>query len=288
MIVLKTSKKHTIKQTHTLDWKYGPIAVDVWHPQESSGVAPIMLVHGWGGTGSYWEPIARELSKTTPVIVPDLPGTGRSQPLRHTQNLFDQVENIKFILDSLQVDCVQLVGHSMGGAMSVMVAADQPERVQCLVLTSVTFFKTQAQVDFYRNLMQFFRVSMHFRPSWLVAVPGVAQMMASQYFHRVPDDPAILRQGLNDYLNLDRKTAIACADDATDSRIRAAGQRVQARTMLIAARQDNMMPKENVDFTAEIIGDCQVRWIDECGHLPMVEKTNEYQALLEDFLTLYP
>ena len=56
--------------------------------------------------------------------------------------------------------------------------------------------------------------------------------------------------------------------------------------MLIAPRQDAMMPMENVDFTADVIPNCEVRWIEECGHIPMIEKTDEFLSILSGFLHL--
>ncbi len=46
------------------------------------------------------------------------------------------------------------------------------------------------------------------------------------------------------------------------------------------------MPLENVDYTAKRIPNCRVRWIDKCGHLPMVEKPAQYMAILNNFLEL--
>jgi pimeloyl-ACP methyl ester carboxylesterase len=95
-----------------------------------------------------------------------------------------------------------------------------------------------------------------------------------------------LRQGLTEYLTLDYDTAVACANDASDPAIPAAGARVQVPTLLIACRQDEVMPVENVDYTMRVIPNSSVRWIEQCGHLPMVEKPAEYLALLREFLVL--
>lgn len=274
------------RQTVRVHHPYGPSVTDVWYPPVDSGQVPVLLIHGWGGSGSYWQQTARTLAQAVRVIVPDLPGTGRSQPVKKTRNLYDQVRTISDILDHLEVEQVQIVGHSMGGAMAVLLSAQQPDRVTRLVLTSLTFFMTKRQENIYATVMGVFRWSMLFRPDWLTHVPGISQMMATHYFHRVPDDPPVLRQGLKDYLQLDRATALACAANATDPQITEAGYDVQAPTLLVASRQDQMMPLENVDFTCNIIPDCQVRWIEECGHLPMVEKPAEYMAILTDFLDL--
>lgn len=274
------------RRTQQIERPCGPFVFDIWDAVQPSGAAPILLLHGWGGTGSYWEETARFLAQTTQVIVPDLPGTGRSQPVYRAQNMYDQVESIGVLLDELGLDNVQIVGHSMGGAMAVLLTAQMPQRVERLVLTSVTFFMTKAQENIYHEVMRFFKVSIRFRPDWLASVPGVSNMMAKQYFHRLPSDKAVLQRGLRDYLELDGPTALACAMNATDSKILEAGEQVTAPTLMIVSRQDNMMPLENVEYTADIIGDCQVRWIESCGHLPMVEKPATYQTYLRDFLNL--
>lgn len=274
------------RRTQQLDRPCGPFVYDLWDAVEPSGATPILLLHGWGGTGSYWEETARTLAQTVSVIVPDLPGTGRSQPVYRAQNMYDQVASIAALLDHLALERVQIVSHSMGSAMSVLLTAQRPDLVERLVLTSLTFFMTQTQENIYHEVMRFFKMSMRFRPDWLAHVPGISKMMATQYFHKLPQDRAILQRGLRDYLELDGPTALACAMNATDPQIREAGEQIAVPTLMIVARQDNMMPLENVDYTAQIIGDCQVRWIEECGHLPMVEQPEIYQAYLRDFLVL--
>ena len=281
-----TMPQGQVKKTHTLDYAQSPLVVDVWEPKNPSHATPILLVHGWGGTGTYWQDTAAELAQTVTVIVPDLPGTGRSQPVTTAQNLYDQVNAIQFVVDALELDTVQLVGHSMGGAMSVLLAARNPQLVERLVLTSLTFFMNKAQERVYEMVMRTFKVTINFRPSWLAKVPGVPKMMARHYFYNVPDNHQLLQSGLLDYLTLDAGTALACAQNATDAAIKEAGATIQAPTLMICARQDEMMPLQNVDFTQDIIPDCRVRWIENCGHLPMVEKPDAYMAILKDFLVL--
>lgn len=274
------------KQTITIQHANGPLVLDIWEPRAPGGEPPILLIHGWGGSGSYWQHTARALSQTVRVIVPDLLGTGRSQPVKKAQNMFDQVDSLIGILNELDLKQVQVVGHSMGSAMSLLLADAQPRRIERLVITSMCFFLSESQEKVYRSIMKFMHLTMRFRPPILAYVPGVARFMAMRYFYRIPDDPPLLKQGLVDYLGLDFDTAVACADDAASPAIPAAGKRLQIPVLLVACRQDQVMPVENVDYTASLIPNCQVIWMDQCGHLPMVEKPDEYIAILKNFLRL--
>jgi len=272
--------------TLTLDRPYGPVVVDVWEPRTSTDVPPILLIHGWGASGSYWDRTARELAPTARVIVPDLPGTGRSQPVNPPRRMADQVATLADILDELQIARVQVNGHSMGGAMALLLADTRPESVERIVLTSTCFFVDEKQKQLYETIMRFTYLSMRFRPSWLADLPFLTDLTATRYFHRVPDDPGLLRRGFLEYLELDYETAVACANDASSAAIPAAGAQVQVPVLLVACRQDQVMPVENVEYTVQTIPNCTARWIDECGHLPMVEKPDEYMAILRGFLEM--
>lgn len=274
------------KQTITLNLSDGPLVVDVWEPRRKSDDLPILLVHGWGGSGSYWARTAHALSETALVIVPDLPGTGRSQPVRKAQSMFDQTDALASVLDEFELAQVNVVGHSMGSAMSLLLTDKYPDRVSRLILTSLAFFLNETQQQIYKTVMGAFNVVMGFRPNWLVNVPGLSYAMASRYFYRVPRDERVLRQGFLDYLELDAATARKCADDAVSPAIPEAGARIQTLTLLIACRQDRVMPVNNVAYTVDTIPNCQLHWIEKCGHLPMVEKPDEYLAVVRAFLAL--
>lgn len=274
------------RRTITIEREIGPLHVDIWEPPQEPTVAPILLIHGWGGSGGYWQETAEALAATAKVIVPDLPGTGRSLPVSPAQNIYDQVDTLAALLDELEIEQVQVVGHSMGGAMALLLTDARPDQITRLVLTSTCFFLDKSQEQIYRAIMKITYASMQVRPSFLGYMPFVPQLMASRYFYRIPGDARKLRNGLKDYLSLDLDTAITCANNACDLAIPEAGSRVKVPTLLIACRNDQVMPVSNVDYTVSMIPNSRAVWIDKCGHLPMVEKPDEYLALLEDFLEL--
>lgn len=99
-----------------------------------SAGAPVMLVHGMGGDGHTWDRFARRLLVAgRRVIVPDLRGHGRSA--RAATYGFDEFgADLTALCDHLELDRVDLVGHSLGGYAVSCVAQERPGLVGRLVL----------------------------------------------------------------------------------------------------------------------------------------------------------
>lgn len=93
----------------------------------------ICLVHGFAEDGSVWEPLL-ELEKNYTLIIPDLPGSGLS-PLGKTEPSMEDFAGIILkILQAENIDHVILIGHSMGGYISLAFAEKYPQRLAGLGL----------------------------------------------------------------------------------------------------------------------------------------------------------
>lgn len=105
---------------------------------ETGDGPPVVLLHGGGpgasGVSNYSRNIA-ELAKQYRVIVPDLPGYGRSSKGVEGADPFGYLaDGIRGLLDELGVDRAHLVGNSYGGACALRLALDTPQRVDRMVL----------------------------------------------------------------------------------------------------------------------------------------------------------
>ncbi len=98
--------------------------------------APLLLLHGWGNSGLTLEPLAAALGELRETIVPDLPGFGRSERPRQPEG-WDTAAYAAWalaLLDKLNLERVDLFGHSHGGRVAIDLAANHPERVGKLIL----------------------------------------------------------------------------------------------------------------------------------------------------------
>ena len=105
---------------------------------ETGDGPPVLLLHGGGpgasGVSNYARNIA-ELAKEFRVIVPDLPGYGRStKGIDLTDPFGALATGIRGLLDRLGLDRAHLVGNSYGGACALRLALDTPDRVDRMVL----------------------------------------------------------------------------------------------------------------------------------------------------------
>jgi pimeloyl-ACP methyl ester carboxylesterase len=98
---------------------------------ESGSGEPLLFLHGAGGLA--WDPYLDALAERRRVIAPFLPGTSRSSDISQVRDLWDLVLCYYDLLDALQIDRADVIGHSMGGMIACELAANDPSRVGRLV-----------------------------------------------------------------------------------------------------------------------------------------------------------
>lgn len=103
------------------------------HFNEAGTGYPLILLHGGGPGASGWSNYQNnihELSKKYRVILPDVPGYGKSDEFTDTEGVTSlQTESIKLLMDELNIDKAALCGNSMGGLLTLHFAANYGDRI---------------------------------------------------------------------------------------------------------------------------------------------------------------
>jgi pimeloyl-ACP methyl ester carboxylesterase len=97
---------------------------------------PLVLVHGLGGTIENWRALAPPLATRHRVLVPDLPGHGRSEPLPEARDVDALAEAVLAIADEEDARGAVWIGHSLGGVVALRAAVLRPDAVRGLVLAA--------------------------------------------------------------------------------------------------------------------------------------------------------
>ncbi len=95
---------------------------------------PVVLIHGFSGDLNNWLFNLDALQAKAPVVALELPGHGASSKEIETGSLHELADAMAGVLEELGVGNATLVGHSLGGAVAMQIAIDQPHLVRSLVL----------------------------------------------------------------------------------------------------------------------------------------------------------
>ena len=110
------------------------------HVRCSGTGPPVVLLHGFTGSGGTWDPLRDALGERHTTIAIDLPGHGRSgapdDPARHALDRF--ADDLATVLDELGTSRVALLGYSLGGRAALRFAIRHPDRLAALIVESAS------------------------------------------------------------------------------------------------------------------------------------------------------
>jgi len=106
-----------------------------WSYYEGGDGPTLVLLHGFAADKTIWLPLAEQLTAHFHVVIPDLPGWGESsRNPGASYGVPAQAQRLQAFVEALQLQRFVLVGHSMGGAIAGVYAADHPQGVAALAL----------------------------------------------------------------------------------------------------------------------------------------------------------
>lgn len=104
------------------------------------GSQPIILIHGFGEDSRIWKHQINYLQNEYRLFVPDLPGTGQSAIGNGQLSMESMAEAIKQMMDAEKIDQCIMLGHSMGGYVTLAFAELYPERLTAFGLIHSTAY----------------------------------------------------------------------------------------------------------------------------------------------------
>ncbi|PDW02777.1 alpha/beta fold hydrolase [Candidatus Viridilinea mediisalina] len=245
---------------------------------------PLLLLHGWGGSSGYWRPTLAALGHDRHVIAPDLPGFGDSPPLVGPANAEALAEVVVAFADAMGLEQFDLNGHSFCASVAIYVAMRQPQRVRRLALSCISTFRSERERVIVEKIHHVMALWMALRRPWMARSRMFYRTVGRRFFYHLPKDDAILREAFSDFLKMDRRTALETAASSGDANLNPTMTRLLTPTVIIAGRQDKIMPVVGTPEVARLIPDSRLFWIEQCGHLPMIEHPERYHQILRDFL----
>jgi pimeloyl-ACP methyl ester carboxylesterase len=100
------------------------------HVAEAGEGSPVLLLHGWPQHWWTWRKVIPSLAERHRVICPDLRGFGWSEAPTGRYEIFELAADMVALLDALELDQVDLIGHDWGGYTGFLLCLNAPERIR--------------------------------------------------------------------------------------------------------------------------------------------------------------
>ena len=233
---------------------------------------PVVMIHGFGADLATWMFNQEALAADRPVYALDLPGHGGSSKEVDDGSAAALARTVLAYLDAAGIERAHLVGHSLGGAIAVEIAAAAPERVTALTLVAPAGFGTEIAGDFIAGFIAESR-SRKLRPvlEMLVANPEMvsADMVEDVLkFKRLDGATAAL-------------SAIAAANFAGDTQKLSLRERlkdVAVPVHVVWGEADRILPAAQAEGLPASV---RVTRVPGAGHIAHMEKASEINTIIK-------
>ncbi|WP_305093253.1 alpha/beta fold hydrolase [Prescottella sp. R16] len=257
--------------------KSGDIQLNVEIRGENNGGTPVVFLHCVGGDLTNWNPQVEALADRYRVVSIDTRGHGKSEFAGEGLTLEDYAEDVRQVLDALEIDRAHVVGLSMGGMIAQAFALNAPERVAGLVLADTSSRIDEATAA---NLAQagdaalgygMGAVSDQFVP---ICFDATAIHEDREYVQRFREgfssrDPRAFHAGLQAIGGLDFLDRL---------------HQVAVPTLVLVGAADQLTPVAHSEAIAGKVSGASLVIFDGAGHLSNLDSKDEFTRELTRFL----
>jgi pimeloyl-ACP methyl ester carboxylesterase len=258
-----------------------------------SGEGPVVLfVHGLLGSHRNWAHLIDRLDDTHRVVMPDLFGHGASAKPMGDYSLGAHAATLRDLLDRLGIERVTLVGHSLGGGISMEFCYLFPERVERLVLVG--------SGGLGREVNPLLRSATLPGAEWVLPVIASGWVVEraeslgralGKVGWRPGSDIRAVWQGFTSLSDADSRRAFLATTRAV---IDPGGQSVCADdflpevdgipTLVVWGTRDRMIPAWHASKAHAAIPGCRVELFEGAGHFPHLDEPDRFADVVRDFI----
>lgn len=264
-----------VAETATVEAADGvPIVYEVRGPAEAAGPA-LVFVHCWACDRTYWREQVDVFAADHRVVTLDLAGHGGSGAGREGWTIRGLAGDVQAVVEALDLDRAILVGHSMGGPVSLEAARRMPERVMGVVAVDTLH---DAEMEFTEEQAE--ELVSAFEADFTGAMDGFVRGM-----FREGADPATVDWTVAKAQGANRDAALALMRDFRNldfpGMFAAAGVPIRA----INAAPETPMQYATAVETNRKYADFDTVLIEGVGHFLQLERPAEFNERLQEVVT---
>ncbi|MCE4052291.1 alpha/beta fold hydrolase [Pseudomonas sp. Au-Pse12] len=252
------------------------------HYQDMGSGEPVVFIHGSGpgasGHSNFKGNYPAFAAAGHRCIVPDLPGYGASDKPRVEYRLAFFVEALTGLLDALDIGRCVLIGNSLGGAIAVQLALDQPQRVSRLVLMAPGGLMDKQ--EYYQRMPGIQRMAAAFATDELHDASGMRRLLGLQVF-----DPSLISdETVNERVAVVREQPREVLSTMQVPNLTARLAELSCPILGFWGVNDQFCPASGAQTLMEHCRQIRLLLLSECGHWVMVEYRQLFNRQCLEFL----
>lgn len=232
--------------------------------------APVLLLHGWGADIAAMMPIANEVARLGKMAVcVDFPGFGKSDLPPAAWGVREYADTTKALIDKLGIRGCDLVCHSFGGRVTIMLAAEDETLFKRLVLVDAAGIRPKRTIKYYIKTY-----------SYKLAKRLVRIKLVNKAFRL---DSKIKSAGSDEYKSLSgvmRETFVKVVNlDLTDKL-----DKIKNETLIIWGENDTATPLYMGRLMEKKIERAGLAVIEDAGHFSYADDYPRFCSILDIML----
>lgn len=245
-----------------------PDGVTIRYEATGSGGPALVFVHGWSCDRSYWRAQVAHFGRGRRVVALDLAGHGESGLGRELYTIEAFGADVKAVVDALGLERVVLIGHSMGGPVTLEAARLMPQRVAALVpIDTLGRVGEQTSPAERKALLDPMRADF----------PAATRRFVRDFMFTPRSDASLVSHVVEDMAAAPKSVALAALEYLLDYNEAAALAATRAPLRLI---NSDRWPTD-LRAARQRKPDLQLAVMPGVGHFPMLEDPAEFNRLLE-------
>lgn len=244
------------------------------HYFEAGHGPTVIFLHGMVGASTDWAYVLGPVAKSYHVIALDQIGFGHSAKPLIDYRISTFADFLQEFMRVRRIPKAVIVGNSLGGWIALDFAAEHPGLVDRLVLVDATGLDSPVRHN----------VPVDMNPD---SREGVRKLWETLFYNKKLASDALVDYEWRNHLRSPDsdtiKRLVAALIRGSEFEERKVGS-IRARTLLIWGRDDEVLPLESGERLQKTIAGAKLVVINDCGHVPQLEKPAEFSRALLEFL----